>query len=470
MSKVFPMGALDDNGNHVIPIDAIKKHHYKCPKCIGDVIFKHGEIKIAHFAHKPTYACSYYNNPSNGDIHNETILQLKYAIGSKNRPINITDTCYTCNTTNITNISNMNGIIKTEYAFTYNKHNYRADIAIIDKNDIKYMIEVKYTHKTEECRRYGDWCEIDAQDTLLQLNSTNIDNINLKCLRQKTCNQCLMGKEDVRRIQQHEKERQQREKERQQERKEWEQRRKQQEEKRRLFEEKKMLLNKIKTYTSIFNQSNVLCIHTIIKYDLLNYMTTYDYHKEYKTCLIKELKLRQEAKKNYPTNTPEPTYVWMPNDNGYITPNDELFKIIQHIKIDSVYYNYWSYTSYQCEYKYTNCELFTMLELEDFKQLVNIFQISILNYKTYIEKINTCQYCGISYTFRKSHIKKNKKNTLDDSLIEQELNIIEKKNINICNGCKRTLKKNLMGKSKCSKCNKYKLFKYDVCSKCYFNK
>jgi competence protein CoiA len=44
--------ALDDTGTHVIAREATKTMQYYCPECERPLIFRKGEIKIPHFAHK----------------------------------------------------------------------------------------------------------------------------------------------------------------------------------------------------------------------------------------------------------------------------------------------------------------------------------------------------------------------------------------------------------------------------------
>tara|TARA_R110000822_G_scaffold191314_2_gene329994 strand:+ start:1425 stop:2633 length:1209 start_codon:yes stop_codon:yes gene_type:complete len=71
-----------------------------------------------------------------------------------------------CSTTNTTNIYLEDGdILKKEYSFKWQNNDYRADIAILDKNNnLKYIIEVAHTHLTQEHKRPDNifWCEINA--------------------------------------------------------------------------------------------------------------------------------------------------------------------------------------------------------------------------------------------------------------------------------------------------------------------
>ena len=49
----FYMGALNKKTDeYIFPLYANKKFNYYCPKCKNDIIFRKGDIKVPHFAHK----------------------------------------------------------------------------------------------------------------------------------------------------------------------------------------------------------------------------------------------------------------------------------------------------------------------------------------------------------------------------------------------------------------------------------
>ncbi|MFM8332818.1 MAG: competence protein CoiA family protein [Candidatus Methylumidiphilus sp.] len=49
---------IDDEGRLYSPATAEKTGNYACPACREPVIFKHGKVKIPHFAHKATVTCN----------------------------------------------------------------------------------------------------------------------------------------------------------------------------------------------------------------------------------------------------------------------------------------------------------------------------------------------------------------------------------------------------------------------------
>ena len=97
MSNHFSMGAINKTTNNYEPPKlADKKNKYKCPSCEKNVIFRNGKIKKPHFAHyKSNNPCSYYEKPSESQIHKDAKLLMKTLLDRK-RPINIYRKCYYC--------------------------------------------------------------------------------------------------------------------------------------------------------------------------------------------------------------------------------------------------------------------------------------------------------------------------------------------------------------------------------------
>lgn len=97
--------------------------------------------------------------------------------------------------------------VKKEYSFNWEDNDYRADIAILDKdNNLKYIIEIAHTHKTEEHKRPDNifWCEISAicvmkhdikQNIIISRTDYNKDlepeRIIFNCLRKHYCVSCM---------------------------------------------------------------------------------------------------------------------------------------------------------------------------------------------------------------------------------------------------------------------------------------
>ena len=85
MSNHLFMGAINKSSNdRESPKFADKKNNYMCPSCQKDVIFKKGQIKIPHFAHKASeIKCTFYDKPSETEIHKEAKILMKSLLNNK---------------------------------------------------------------------------------------------------------------------------------------------------------------------------------------------------------------------------------------------------------------------------------------------------------------------------------------------------------------------------------------------------
>ena len=63
--------------NYTLPQYAKKSEKYKCPDCNMDLIFKKGQIIKQHFAHKANSNCTYYDHPSESQLHKDAKNKLK---------------------------------------------------------------------------------------------------------------------------------------------------------------------------------------------------------------------------------------------------------------------------------------------------------------------------------------------------------------------------------------------------------
>lgn len=155
----------------------------KCKKSIISVIRNNlNGSKTCYFKHKNSTECeNYMIKAKDKDESDEKIKESLERIHDKaieiiynnllaKKPININKICdfnYWMCTTLKTKIINLEDgdTVKKEYSFTWENNNYRADIAILDNNkQLKYIIEVAHTHKTEEHKRPNNifWCEVWA--------------------------------------------------------------------------------------------------------------------------------------------------------------------------------------------------------------------------------------------------------------------------------------------------------------------
>jgi hypothetical protein len=192
MSSHLFMGAINKVSNErENPKFADKKNNYKCPSCERDVIFKKGQIKIPHFAHKASeIKCAFYDKPSETEIHKEAKILMKSLLDNK-KELHFSRKCSDCNKHKIIDINydnNDKAII--EYKFKYNDSNRSADVALINtNNDIKFIFEICHKNPTKECNRPEPWVEINATELIKKINEDN--DYNIECIREYRCEECV---------------------------------------------------------------------------------------------------------------------------------------------------------------------------------------------------------------------------------------------------------------------------------------
>jgi hypothetical protein len=184
MSINIHLGAIDILTNlYVPPMEAKKENNYKCVECENKVIIRKGNIRRAHFAHyAQTNICSYYDHPNESQIHKDAKLLMAKLLSEKKR----IQFCYPCsyppcyNTSSECNaFSEVPSIVyqdgdevKLEYRDRDNK--WVADVAIVNNGVVRYIIEIKHTHKTIT-HRPEPWFEVDATQFILDVNSPEHD-------------------------------------------------------------------------------------------------------------------------------------------------------------------------------------------------------------------------------------------------------------------------------------------------------
>jgi hypothetical protein len=191
MSKHLSMGAVDaETGNHIYPAVGQKGRNYKCPECKKLVIFKHGSIKVKHFAHKANSNCTFYEHPNESQIHREAKKQMCALLNNKGN-LTIQRHCLICPTMKEYKFSEFyteTSLGKEEHRFDYNNSNYSADVALLDNGNILLIIEIHETNRTNEDRRPEPWVEVEAIDVINRINGTN----NINCIRRRTiCDSCV---------------------------------------------------------------------------------------------------------------------------------------------------------------------------------------------------------------------------------------------------------------------------------------
>jgi len=193
----YLLGALNKlTKEYVYPKIATKDNKYICPDCSMDLILRKGNIKAHHFAHHKKSECSYYEKPSETQIHKNAKYLVKTII-EKNMNITFTRSCIkNHNETFKIPQFNQDYNVVLEHSFQHNGSIKRADVAILNNNHIVYIFEICYTNKTKEINRPEPWFEIDALELINNVNETsNNEIINIKCIRNKKCDICC--KEEI---------------------------------------------------------------------------------------------------------------------------------------------------------------------------------------------------------------------------------------------------------------------------------
>jgi hypothetical protein len=178
----FSLGALDcETDEYTMPSLASKKKEYKCPDCLKKVIPRQGTIRAHHYAHySETNICSYYEHPNEAQIHKDAKLLMKKLLDDK-RLISFTWECDICSGfygfSDTSSIDYIDGdMAKLEYRSKDGK--WVADVAIVNGESVRYIIEIKNTHITTNTRP-EPWYEVSAEDFIKQVNEYANDK-NLK--------------------------------------------------------------------------------------------------------------------------------------------------------------------------------------------------------------------------------------------------------------------------------------------------
>lgn len=192
------IGAYDkQNNNYIFPQNASKKRKYCCPDCGEDLIFKKGSIVIPHFSHKPNSKCTYYDNPNESQIHKDAKNKLAQWLQDK-KPLKIKTKCSSCNgpCKNKKIKYKDNDKVIVEYISQCKK--YIADVAIINNDNVRYVLEVTNTHRTIDNAaevRPEPWFDINADEIVN--TDFDKDKVKLNCIRtdcSRFCNNCKESK------------------------------------------------------------------------------------------------------------------------------------------------------------------------------------------------------------------------------------------------------------------------------------
>ena len=196
--KHFYMGAVNKKTNeYVFPLHALKTDDYKCPICETDIIFKSGKKRRKHYSHKAKSNCSYYNSPSESEIHKEGKRVIKKMLDDKEK-LMIWRNCKCCgDDVEVLTLINYTDkmICREEFTFQHNSNKRIADVVLLDDDNINFIFEIFKTHRTDEINRPTDkWCEINAEDliinTMEERNRNECGEIEIECVRDVLCCEC----------------------------------------------------------------------------------------------------------------------------------------------------------------------------------------------------------------------------------------------------------------------------------------
>ena len=163
---MYVLGALNTKTNqYTLPNKAEKGNVYNCIDCKQKVLFRKGEIRVAHFAHySPTNTCSYYEHPNESQLHKDAKYKLADWLKNKMK-ITIDFNCPECSSSPSQDEVNIEYKENDEVIIEYRDPNgkYVADIVLINNNKVRYIFEIKHTHATLTQTRPEPWFEISTE-------------------------------------------------------------------------------------------------------------------------------------------------------------------------------------------------------------------------------------------------------------------------------------------------------------------
>ena len=203
MAQTLFLGAINKENNlFTIPFEASKKDKYICPDCKEDVILKKGDIKKPHFAHFSHSKCVYYDHPNESEIHKTAKYLLKNIF--QTAIVIILKNCCSCGKKDNIELETLKcPIFKTEEeldkTILFNGSKIIPDTALFDGEQLKYIFEILFTHKTSAENRPEPWFEFNANliiEKAVQLYTTKLDtekqiSIQIDCVRPYLCKYCI---------------------------------------------------------------------------------------------------------------------------------------------------------------------------------------------------------------------------------------------------------------------------------------
>jgi hypothetical protein len=175
-NEVLYKYAQKQDGSLISITDAKDGEKYYCPGCNNEFIFRHGQIRQYHFAHKdPSPNCT-----NEGYLHktfkNYLVLLIKQRI-EKNEQLQIKFVCNFCKTNHLGNIIKNIAYPIEELVL----EDCRPDISLLTKeNELAAIIEIVVTHEPES--NVLNYCKNKAVVLIvIKLETLNdLDNIDYK--------------------------------------------------------------------------------------------------------------------------------------------------------------------------------------------------------------------------------------------------------------------------------------------------
>lgn len=200
-------GALDcETNRYILPQQASKSRLYRCGECDQRVILRQGKIRICHFAHfNPSTKCKFYNTAtgeSESHKHAKLLLQKwiqekrKIRFGWSCQNQNYFGTCNTMDSMTEYSIEHKEGdTVVLEYRDPYGK--YVADVAILNNDKLRYIIEIKHSHQTITTCRPEPWFEVQTNsiDEGCHYGEDEIFLENCRINSKHYCANCTIKKE-----------------------------------------------------------------------------------------------------------------------------------------------------------------------------------------------------------------------------------------------------------------------------------
>lgn len=182
-------------GINTLPKDKsnFSKGRFKCLECYEDVFPKKGDSKAWHFSHYSNSTCSSSSTqprPGESLIHKYAKYRLVEFLRHKHNLTILHNKCLSTQcTTTPPNTQILHEEGDTVFAeFKLPNSSFRADIAIVNNNIIRYIFEIYNTSKTQTFRP-EPWFEIKASEIQSQLQP-DTHTITLKDIKPFCCDSC----------------------------------------------------------------------------------------------------------------------------------------------------------------------------------------------------------------------------------------------------------------------------------------